>query len=514
MERQPEYVPYVGGESAGAVWSRLEGIKQPLLTRVERYAALTIPKVCLPDGFNPESMDQTHDYQSLGAQAVNHVVNKLAVAMFAPSRPFFRVAEGKATKAKAAESGISETDLQAILSAMERASAVMLDKLGQRPKLYQALRHLVVTGNVLMILDKGHIRIMGLRYFCVKRTHEGKVHTLVTRERMRFDELDPGIQALWATKYKKEDMVNHYRLIKRLPNGSYYMCQYVDEQKLPEKYEGRWSEAKMPYRVLTWDLADESDYATGLVEEYAGDFESLSVMAEAIVTGAVVGTEFRWAANPNGMTSVDDLQESRNGDTIPGNPKDIGAITVDVAKGLEIAMKVSNGYEQRISRGFLLTSAVTRDAERVTAEEVRITAMELEGSFGGTYSSLAPSMQTPMAYWMLASADTPIIGSDLDVVIITGLDALSRNGDLDNLRMALSDLASFAQAPEALIQRIKWDDLAEFIGQGRGVDLKRFIMNSTEFAQVQKQLAAQQQAQEVATAGGVASAEAAAQPQQ
>lgn len=514
MQRQPEYTPYVGGETAGQCWSRLEGIKQPLLTRTERYAALTIPKVCLPDGFNPESMDQTHDYQSLGAQAVNHVVNKLAIAMFAPSKPFFRVAEGKTTKAKAKENGIKETDLQSILASMERSGSQMLDKLGQRPKIYQALRHLVVTGNVLMILDKGHIRIMGLRYFCVKRTHEGKVHTLVTRERMRFDELDPGIQGLWTTKYKREDMVNHYRLIKRLPNGSYYMCQYIDEQKLPEKYEGRWSEEKMPYRVLTWDLADESDYATGLVEEYAGDYEALSVMAEAIVTGAVVGTEFRWVVNPNGMTSIDDMQESRNGDTIAGNAKDIDAIVPKVAEGVKIAQAISQGYEQRISRGFLLTSAVTRNAERVTAEEVRLTAMELEGAFGGTYSSLAPSLQTPIAMWMLANADTPIAGTDLSIVIITGLDALSRNGDLENLRQALTTLASFATAPEPLIQRIKWDDLAEFIGQGTGVDLKRFIMNSQEFAQVQQQMQVQQQAQEVATAGGVAQAEAAAQPQQ
>ena len=501
-------------ESASAVWSRLSGIKQPLMTRIERYAALTIPKVCLPEGFNVESMDQTHDYQSLGAQAVNHVVNKLMTAMFAPSRPFFRVAEGKKTKAEAAKAGIKETSLNDILASMERQGSVMLDKLAQRPKLYQACRHLVVTGNALMILDKELIRVMGLRYFCVKRNHRGQVHTLVIREVLCFNELDPRIQAALGQRYNGDDKVSLYKLIKRVPNDRYHMTQWVDEQKLPKEWDGLWSEDKMPYRVLAWDLADESDYATGLVEEYAGDFEALSVLTESIVTGGVIGTEFRWVMNPNGLTSIEDMRNSANGDTIPGSTKDIGAVSPPVVEGVKVAQAVSAEYVQRISRGFLLNSAVTRQAERVTAEEIRMQAMELESSFGGVYSMLAPSLQSPIAIWMLANADLPLGGSDLSIVIITGLDALSRNGDLENLKVGFATLASFANAPESFLARVKWDELADFVGQGVGIDLKRFIMNAQEFNAATQQAQSQQGAAEVATAGGVAQAEAAAeQPQ-
>lgn len=480
------------------------------MTRVERYAALTIPKVCLPTGFNVESMDQTHDYQSLGAQAVNHVVNKLMTAMFAPSRPFFRVAEGKKTKESAAKAGIDETAIGDILARMEREGSKMLDKLAQRPKLYQALRHLVVTGNVLMILDKSMIRVMGLRYFCVKRTHDGKVHTLVIREQLCFNELDEKIQALWETKYQPTDMVSLYRYIRKV-RGNYIMDQWVDEQKLPKEFSGRWSEDKFPYRVLSWDLADESDYGTGLVEDYAGDFEALSVLAESIVTGGVVGTEFRWVANPNGITSIEDFRNSVNGDTIPGNAKDISAISPPVAEGVKTAQAVSQEYTQRIGRGFLMGSAVVRDAERVTAEEVRMQAMELESAFGGVYSALAPSMQEPTANWMLANADLPIAGSDLSIVIVTGLDALSRNGDLENLKLGIATLGGLVNVPEPLVARIKWQDLSDFVGQAVGVDLKRFIMSDDEFAQVQQAMAAQQAAAAGAEAGAVTQAEVGAQ---
>jgi hypothetical protein len=72
------------------------------MDRVERYAALTINKVCLPEGFNAESTDQTHDYQSAGAQGTNHLTNKVMLALFAPSRPFFRVAAGPDSTAQLA----------------------------------------------------------------------------------------------------------------------------------------------------------------------------------------------------------------------------------------------------------------------------------------------------------------------------------------------------------------------------------------------------------------------------
>lgn len=502
------------GDSASAVWSRLDGIKRALMVRIERYAALTIPKVCLPGGATTYNTEQSHDYQSLGAQAVNHVVNKLMVAIAAPSRPFFRVQAGPTTAKEMAAAKVSETDLGTILANLERDSVKELDAKGQRPKLYQALRHLVITGNVLMILDKDHIRILGMKYFCVKRNVKGEVHTLVIRESVFFDELDPNIRKLFGTRYHDETKVDHYKLIKRNPGpaGGYTMTQWIDETKLPKEWDARWSEEKMPYRVLTWDLADEADYGTGLVEDYAGDFEAMSVLAQATCEGGVMGTEFRWAVNPTGQTSVDDMNNSRSGDTIAGNPKDVGVIQPNTANGVKMAMDLENKYSQRIARGFLLQSAVTRDAERVTAEEIRATAMELESSFGGVYSSLAPQLQKPLAMWLLATAGTALHGTDLGIVIITGLDALSRNGDLENLRLALSDLAQLATAPPQLQGRIKWQDLSEFVGQGRGVDLRRFIKSDDEYAQEQQALRAAETQQANEQAQGAAQADAQAQP--
>lgn len=352
-------------ESAEQCWTTLAGIKQPLMTRIERYAALTIPKICLPIGFQPESTDQTHDYQSIGAQATNHLTNKIMLALFAPSRPFFRVEVGAGTKAAIAEAGMAEEDIAPILAKMERDSVKELDSRGQRPKLYALIRHLIVAGNVLMVLEKDSIRVMGIRYFCVKRDSHGGVHTGIIKERLKFDELDQDVQSALPSRYQPDTEVEHYRYIKRELDGSYTMTQWVDSTLLPEKFNGKWPADKMPYRFLTWDLADESDYGTGLVEEYAGDFEALSILAESVVDGAVLGTEYRWLVNPTGMTSADDLNASKNGDALAGTATDITPTQGGNPVAIQVADNVLQRYEKRVALGFLMQTAITRNAERV-----------------------------------------------------------------------------------------------------------------------------------------------------
>ena len=60
---------------------------------------------------------------------------------------------------------------------------------------------------------------------------------------------------------------------------------------------------------------------------------------------------------------------------------------------------------RRLGAAFLLNTAVTRDAERVTAQEIRMQAQELESSLGGVYSRLANELQLPLAKRLLQEID-------------------------------------------------------------------------------------------------------------
>jgi hypothetical protein len=476
--------------TASQAWAAMDGLRQSLITRIENYASLTIPKVCLPSGYDHNATDESQDYQSLGAQAVNHLCNKLMLSMFAPSRPFAKLVAGTKTQELAAKMQMTDIQLQSILANGEREAIKELDNKGQRPKLFQVMRHLVVAGNVLLILEKGMLRTIGIKNFVVKRNMRGQVMQILIRENIKFDELDPAVQVLFANRHQDDDSVEFFKWIKREAGGRYSMTQWLGGDQLPKSFNGSWAEDRLPYLALTWDLADEADYGTGLVEEYSGALEALSVLSESVVNGAVLGTEYRWMVDPAGTTSVEDLNNSSNGDALPGRPQDVAPTQGGNPNAITVAENTLQRYERSISRGFLMGSAVIRDAERVTQEEVRMTAQELETAYGGVYSTLAGSLQKPVAVWLFQEIDLKLAGADLEVTIVTGLDALSRNGDLENFRLAMGDLAAMASLPDEVKARVKLMEMAAFIGQGRNIDLSKFFTTDAEAAEQQAQAAA------------------------
>ena len=500
-------------DRASSRWTELDGLRQGFIDRCERYAAFTLPKICLPDEYQQDNDELQHDFQSVGAQAVNHLTNKIMLAMFAPSRPFVRLDPGSTTLADAQNAGIPEDTLKTILSTTERRMVKELDKRALRPKLYEALKHLVVVGNVLLYFQQETMRVIGIKKFCVKRDVNGRVVEILIRECVKFDELEEDVRDhLLTTKdrYKADQKVDLFKWL--VLRGKRWECsQWVNATRLPEKFDGRWPEDDCPYRALTWDLADESDYGTGLVEDYGGDFGALSTLSEAQLNAAILASEFRWLANPAGMTKPDDFSNSRNGDVLPGVEGDIVLVQNGKVGELQVVQAIAQDYIARIGRGFLLSGAVIRDAERVTAEEIRLQATELETSLGGAYSRLAADLQAPIARWLLKVIDVKLEGTDIEIVVVTGLDALSRSGDLDNLRGFLQDMAAVASLPDVVTMRLNMEAIVQRFAQGWGVDPQGLIKSEQ---QVQQEVQAAQQAavaQQVQAAGGVAQAEAAAQ---
>ena len=498
----------MGYENAEACWSKLTPKRDKVLRRVEDYAALTIASVYRNDDYEPEDDDKSNDYQSLGAVAVNHLVNKLALAMFAPSRPFFRVTADLKTQQQLQAMQVPDDKIVDAMSAVERTAIEYLDQNAQRPHLYRMLRHVVVAGNVLLDLTGDSMRVMGLKYFCVKRTARGVIHKLVIKEEVLFDELEESIQAVLATRYKEGDNVCFYKYID-LKAGKYTETQWVGEINLGEKYESRYNKDALPYHVVTWDLDDSSDYAKSLVEEYCRDLTALSVLTKNLVEGAVVGMDVKWLLNPTSGSSATDFANARNGDVLAGIETDLTPVVAGNGQAIQVTQSVLSNVEQRVSRAFLLGSGVTRDAERVTAEEIRLQAQELETAYGGTYTTLAGNVQRPLALWLIKQSKVDI--GQMKVTIVTGLEAMSRNGDLENLRLALGDLAQFSALPPELQARINFPALAAFVGAGRGVDMKKFLISEEEFQAKMQQQQQARVAEATQTAAGEAGAQAAAQ---
>lgn len=471
--------------------------RQGIMYRLERYSSWTVPKLFPRKNRDQDTEPLTHGFQSLGAQAVNHLANKLMMSLFAPSRPFFRLELKRKAKQAAQEQGADLQAMQAMLAKAEQDASLELDKRSIRSRLYDLLKMLIVLGNALMVLEKDTIRVLNMRHYVVKRTRTGEVYELILREKVHKTQLEPAALAAIVAHpdFKPDDdgMVWEYKWVKLdHKTGKYNEDVWICNCKLPANFSSTYTADKLPYRAVSWDLAAGDDYGSGLVEDYEADFQSLSMLSEAAVQGAILASEFRWLVNPAGQTSVEDFMASPNGAAIPGMKGDIELINAGVDGVLQTNQAIQSTYINRIGAGFLLQTAVTRQAERVTAQEIRMVAEELEGGLGGGYSRIAADVQVPVAFWVMNLTGRDIRGKDLEPVIITGLAALSRTGDRDRLLEFGSNLANVLALPPQILERLKLSAWIADLAAAGGLDPNVYVLTEAEYGQMMQQRAQQQ----------------------
>ncbi|QWT56580.1 portal protein [Xanthomonas phage SB1] len=485
-------------------WARLDGARGNIIRRAERFAKWTIHKVFPDSWYDGNNGTVSNDWQSLGAQAVNHLSNRLMQTLFAPSRPFFRLGPKKAAKEQLATIGPEQQqELENKLSVVEREAADVVDKLSLRAKLYEMLKLLIITGNAMMILRGDTMRVLNMRSYVVRRDLDGQVIELMIRERVSREEIDPEALALAERsgrfQLEKDGHTIRYRWVKIDPvTKKYNESQWLDSFELPAKWSSSYNKDTLPYRAVTWDLSSGMHYGTGLVEDYKGDFAALSALSRSTVNAAIMNSEFRWVLRAGVMTSAQDLANSRNGDVLYGEPGDITPLPSGMEAKLDVNITVVQEYVQRIGAGFLLQSAVTRQAERVTTMELRMNAEELEGGLGGAYSRLAGDVQIPMATFCLDNSGYSLKNSEWEATVITGLAALSRVGDRDRLNSFLNSIMPLIQAnPNAVIPRLRIGALISDMASAEGIDRNKYVLTDAEFQQqmqMQQQEALNQQA--------------------
>lgn len=492
---QPKANVLSQGKDGLGKWSTLHEKRRGMLTRFEDYAAVTIPKVCLPDNVDQNTASIQHDWTSVGAQAVNHLTNKIVLSLFRPGMPFFRLDPNKELRRQLDELGVTETDFRESLVAGEQDALKVMDQKAIRPKLNELVKHLVVTGNVTLDLeDEDQPRVIGVRHYVAKRSISGRLIHVLIREKVLWDELSDDVQEAVPRPEVKQGEHAYVQYIRwyHHKGKKWYYTQHVDGFQLPEKFDKVYDEDTMPVHVLTWDLADEHDYGTGLVEDYAGDFGTLSTLSEAEIKAAILASDYRWLANPAGVGDISEFKTSTTGDVIMGVKDDLNLVALTSANGLELISKSADKVISRIGRAFLMSSAVTRDAERVTAEEIRMQAQELETSLGGVYSRLAVELQLPIAVWLLSQIDVTVKGTKLVPTIVTGLAALSRNAEAQQLQLFLQDMAVIATYPPELSGRLMLDAVMSTLASAHGIAPGKYVKPEQQY---QQELAAQAQAQ-------------------
>jgi hypothetical protein len=499
--------------SAAGRYEELRGERDAYLERARDAAKLTIPTLMPPDGWDGKSRLPT-PFQSMGSRGVNTLSAKLVLALMPPNSPFFRMTPDSKLRGELDALSNSEdenerklkTEIESALADYEREAQTEIEVLGDRVTIGEAARQLVNAGNVLLYTpDNERARYYKLDKYVVLRDPAGSMMEMILKESVDVRTLPLAIrEQLQAEKAKTgstEDPkatnknVAVYTWVKRTDDGKFYEAhQEIDKIKV-DSTKGRYKIEECPWLPLRWTKLDGEHYGRGFVEEHIGDLISLESLMTSIVQGSAAAAKVLVMVSPNGSTSKDAVEKSDNGAVITGSAEDVTFLQMQKYGDFRVARETIMDIQQRLAAAFLLTQSVQRDAERVTAEEIRIIAQELEDSLGGVYSILSQEFQLPYIRSRLSNMKLPKLPNNVRPVIITGLEALGRGHDLQKLRTFIG-VATEMLGPEQVAAVVNPSDALTRVATAIGLNTKGLIKSDAQVAQERQQAMMQQMMQQ------------------
>tara|TARA_R110001632_G_scaffold119966_8_gene232550 strand:+ start:17 stop:1348 length:1332 start_codon:yes stop_codon:yes gene_type:complete len=382
------------------------------------------------------------------------------------------------------------------LARIERATMGEIEAGAVRVPVFEALKQLIVTGNALVYMPKKEgMKVFRMDRYVVSRDTMGNVLEIIIKESVSPLMLSAQMKEELADKIDNNaKSIDLYTKVCRR-DKKWEVYQEAGGVIVPES-EGTFPLDKNPFIPLRFIRVDGEDYGRGFVEEYFGDLKSLEALTKAIVEGASASAKVLFMVRPNSTTKARVLAESPNGAIVSGDANDVSTLQVQKGGDFRVAMETASTITDRLSYAFLLNSAATRNAERVTAEEVRYMAQELESALGGVYSILSQEFQLPLITLLLhrmeGTGKMPKMPKGMvKPTIVTGIEALGRGQDLNKLAMFLQHIQPLG--PEVIGSQLNVGDYIARLGASLGIDMGGLIKSQEQLQQEAEAAQAQQQ---------------------
>ncbi len=489
-------------QTAQGLYTQMCADRSSYLERGRDAARITIPTL-LPDSGDTTHKKFAQPYQSVGARGVNNIASSLLMSLLPPNAPFFRlVIDEKAKREMDAVDPNIKNEVDRSMSSIERAMMKELETSSIRVAAFEALKQLAVCGNVLLKIDEhSSVSVIRLDRYVIARDPSGNPLKIIIKESIAPHALSEDLQKyVSANKTAGEKSVDIYTCIKYEAKGMVSVYQEVKGITIPESI-GSYKESECPYLPLRLMRVDGEDYGRGFIEQYMGDLMSLEALTQAIVEGSAAAAKVLFLVNPNGTTRARTLADSPNGAIREGSASDVTVLQVGKHADFSIALQTMQTIQERLSYAFLLTESTIRNAERVTAEEVRLVTQSIERQLGGVYSVLSQEFQLPLVSRLLATMSRqkklPKIPKDLiQPAIVTGIDALGRGHDLNKLDVYLQGIGQ-TLGPEAISKYVNLREYMERRAAALGIDIEGLVKSEQQLQaeqQQQQQMMAMQQA--------------------
>lgn len=480
----------------------LEPERQPFLDTAREVARLTIPSLMPPQGHTSYTKLRA-GHQSFGARALNTLSSKLVLTLLPTNRPMHRTDIDEISIGKLANEPGKKADIQDSLAKYDRAMHTHIEASQLRHKTNEAMLQALAAGSVLLHFhDERKVRIHKLDSFVQVLDGTGQLLELIIREQVAPETLPQEVKNACKVVDQpgklstKTEQVDVYTGVL-FEDGKYRVWQEVNDLAVPES-EGTYKPEGLPFLSLRLIAVDGESYGRSYCEAYLGDLISLENHSKSLNEGAILASKYVFFLGHQATVSPKQLQAARNGAVLRGNAADVTVMRIDKVNDMSISQQVASAIETRLSYAFLMHTAIQRQGERVTAEEIRVMARELEEGLGGMYSLLSQEFQLPVirVYRSILEKQKKLPALPKDIVsvkIVTGLEALGRGQDVDQLQMFLQDCSTFG--PQAF-GMLDMREVMVRLAVARGIDTTDLVKTRDQLAQEQQQAMMQQMAQQ------------------
>ena len=494
------------GQTAGGRYAQLQSARSTYDREAKESSKLTIPSLIPEETTGTRAKIKT-PFQAVGARGVNSLASKLLFTLLPPGTSFFKLTIDSLELLKQGQSGL-ETEIDVGLRAYESALNNDIEISNDRVAMFEALKHLIVGGNVLLYLTDDGLKVYPLAKFVCKRDAVGNVLEIITKESVNSKALEPEFleQIKKKENYDEKSMdadLDIFTYVKRV-NDEFIWYQECKGEKIPGT-DGRSKVDVSPWITLRFVRIDGEDYGRGYVEEYRGDLISLEALMQAIIEGAAASAKTLFLVNPNGVTRAATLAKAPNGAIREGSAADISVMQVNKGADFQVSFSAIQRIESRLEYAFLMARSVQRDAERVTAAEVTMVANELENSLGGIYSILTQEFQLVYLrrriHMMVRSGKAPKLPEKIvKPKIVTGVQGLGRGNDRNKL-VEFIGTVSQALGPDIMRQYMNVDEAIKRLANSIGIDTANLVKTQEE---IQAEMQAMQQQQLIQSLGPAA----------
>ena len=499
-------------DSAASRYQALAADRTQFLDDARDCAKVTLPYLVTESGLaSGERLPVP--MQSLGARGVNVLSSKLMLSLFPINTSFFKLQldDSKLAELPGFDQEVrSEVDLA--LSKMEKIITQQIAETSDRVHLHNAMKHLVVAGNVLIFMGKKSLKVYPLERYVVSRDGNGNAVEIITKEYIHRTLLPKEFQR----EVKAERDANSpgddgpkFGATAGLANPDdatvYTYCKLVDghwhwhqecDGKVIKGSHSRSPQNLTQWLPLTWNKVEGEAYGRSRVSEYLGDLRSLEGLYDAMVSGSAVAAKVVFTVSPSATVKPQSLARASTGSIIAGRPDDIGVVQVGKTADFRTVMEMIRDLTTRLSDAFLILNP--RASERTTATELNLLANEINEQLGGIYGSLTHTLLYPYLVRKLhvlqRTKALPSLPKGLVMpTVVAGLNSVGRQQD----RAALIEFiqtVSQGMGPEALSQFINPMELMKRFAASMGIDTLNLIKDAATM-DAEMQQAQQQQMQ-------------------